>query len=129
MRRIEPRPNLGNSPPAAFGRRHVRCPHQVVPGRPLTAVCTTDSESEDAPGKDTNNPSCKRGVCIGSVKTGKVDCYIPPPPVSDAKFPPPEGIAVDSHGTIYTAAVQAKNRLPICDELTASRQPERTIQA
>jgi hypothetical protein len=26
-------PNLGNSPPAAFGRRHVRCPHQVVPGR------------------------------------------------------------------------------------------------
>jgi len=68
----------------------------------------TDSESEDAPGKDTNNPGCKRGVRIGSVKTGKVDYYIPPPPVSDAKFPPPEGIAVDSHGTIYAAAVQAK---------------------
>ena len=69
----------------------------------------TDSESEEAPGKDTNNPGCKRGVRIGSVKTGKVDYYIPPPPVSDQKFPPPEGIAVDSHGTIYTAAVQAKS--------------------
>ena len=67
-----------------------------------------DSESEDAPGKDTNNPGCKRGVRFGSVKTGKVDGYIPPPPVSDPRLPPPEGIAVDSHGTIYTAAVQAK---------------------
>ena len=46
-----------------------------------------DSESEDAPGKDTNNPGCKRGVRVGSVKTGKVDYYIPPPPVSDPKLP------------------------------------------
>ena len=68
-----------------------------------------DSESEEAPGKDTNNPGCKRGVRVGSVKTGKVDYYIPPPPVSDPKFPPPEGVAADSHGTIYTAAVQAKS--------------------
>ena len=68
----------------------------------------TDSESEDAPAKDTNNPGCKRGMRIGSAKTGKVDYYIPPPPVSDPKFPPPEGIAADSHGTIYAAAVQAK---------------------
>jgi sugar lactone lactonase YvrE len=67
-----------------------------------------DSESEDAPGKDTNNPGCQRGVRIGSVKTGKVDYYIPPPPVSESKFPPPEGVAADSHGTIYAAAVQAK---------------------
>jgi hypothetical protein len=29
--------------------------------------------------------------------------------VSDPRFPPPEGVAVDSHGTIYTAAVQAKS--------------------
>jgi len=68
----------------------------------------SDSESEDAPGKDTNNPGCKRGVRMGSVKTGKVEAFIPPPPVSDPRLPPPEGIAVDSHGTIYTAAVQAK---------------------
>ncbi len=68
-----------------------------------------DSESEDAPGKDTNNPGCKRGVRIGSVKTGKVDYYIPPPPVSDPRLPPPEGVAADSHGNIYLAAVQAKS--------------------
>ncbi len=69
----------------------------------------SDSESEDAPGKDTNNPGCKRGIRVGSAKTGKVDYYIPPPPVSDPKFPPPEGVAADSHGTIYAAAVQAKS--------------------
>jgi streptogramin lyase len=68
----------------------------------------SDSESEDAPGKDTHNPGCRRGVRIGSAKTGKVEYYIPPPPVPDPTFPPPEGIAVDSHGTIYLAAVQAK---------------------
>src|SRR5207245_2630178 len=68
----------------------------------------SDSESEDAPGKDTHNPGCKRGIRGGSVKDGKVQFYIPPPPVSDPKFPPPEGVAVDSHGGIYAAAVQAK---------------------
>ena len=68
----------------------------------------TDSESEDAPGNDHNNPGCKRGMRVGSARTGKVDYYIPPPPVSDPKIPPPEGIAADSHGTIYAAAVQAR---------------------
>ena len=68
----------------------------------------SDSESEDAPGKDTNNPGCKRGIRGGSAKDGKVQFYIPPPPVSDPKLPPPEGVAVDSQGTIYAAAVQAK---------------------
>jgi len=68
----------------------------------------SDSESEDAPGKDTNNPGCKRGIRIGSAKTGKVDYYIPPPPVSNPQIPPPEGVAADSHGTIYAAAVQGK---------------------
>ena len=69
---------------------------------------SADSESEDAPGKDTNNPGCKRGVRVGSAKTGKVDYFIPPPPVSDPTLPPPEGVAADSHGTIYVAAVQAR---------------------
>ena len=69
----------------------------------------SDSESEDTPGKDTYNPGCKRGIRIGSAKTGKVEYYIPPPPVSDPKFPPPEGVAADSHGTVYAAAVQAKS--------------------
>lgn len=68
----------------------------------------SDSESEDAPGKDTNNPGCLRGIRIGSAKTGQVEYYIPPPPVANPKFAPPEGIAVDSRGTIYAAAVPAK---------------------
>ena len=69
----------------------------------------SDSESEDAPGKDTNNPGCKRGIRGGSIKDGKVQFLIPPPPVPDPKLPPPEGVAVDSHGNIYAAAVQAKD--------------------
>jgi hypothetical protein len=69
----------------------------------------SDSESEDAPGQDTNNPGCNRGIRIGSAKTGKVDAFIPPPPVADPKkLPPPEGVTTDSHGTIYAAAVQAR---------------------
>lgn len=67
-----------------------------------------DSQSEDAPGQDTNNPGCKRGIRIGSAKTGKVEYLIPPPPVTSAAIPPPEGVAVDSHGTIYAAGMEAK---------------------
>jgi streptogramin lyase len=47
----------------------------------------SDSESEDKPGADTHNPGCKRGIRGGSIKDGKVQFYIPPPPVSDPKFP------------------------------------------
>ena len=65
-----------------------------------------DSESEDAPGTDRHNPGCKRGIRGGSIRDGKVQFYIPPPPVRDAKFPPPEGVAADSRGNIYAGAVQ-----------------------
>jgi uncharacterized protein YjiK len=34
-----------------------------------------------------------------------VEGYIPPPTPKNPKNPPPEGVAVDSHGTIYAAAV------------------------
>ena len=68
----------------------------------------SDSESEDAPERDTHNPGCKRGIRVGSATTGRVSNFIPPPPVSAPTFPPPEGVAADSHGTIYAAAVQAK---------------------
>jgi sugar lactone lactonase YvrE len=66
----------------------------------------SDSESEVAPGKDTHNPGCQRGIRGGGIKDGKVQFYIPPPPVRDAKFPPPEGVAADSRGNIYAGAVQ-----------------------
>jgi hypothetical protein len=35
-----------------------------------------------------------------------VQFYIPPPPVRDPKFPPPEGVAVDRGGNIFAAAVK-----------------------
>ncbi|HEX5280686.1 MAG TPA: peptidyl-alpha-hydroxyglycine alpha-amidating lyase family protein [Micropepsaceae bacterium] len=86
-----------------FGR-----PSGIFIGR-NDVLYVSDSESETAPGKDTNNPGCKRGIRVGSARTGKVDYYIPPPPVSDPKFPPPEGVAADSRGNIYAAAVPAKS--------------------
>ena len=65
-----------------------------------------DSQSSDNQGAANYNPGCKRGIRGGSIKDGKVQFYIPPPPVRDAKFPPPEGVAADSRGNIYAGAVQ-----------------------
>ena len=80
----------------------------------------TDSESEDAPGKDTNNPGCNRGIRIGSVKTGKVDVLYPAatgvrPEIAAAgrgrrRFP--------RHDLRGSGAGQI--RLQICEELNAS---------
>ena len=67
---------------------------------------TVDSQSSADPKSQNYNGDCKMGIRIGSTKVGKVTAYIPPPPVSDPKLQPPEGIAVDSHGTIYAAAQQ-----------------------
>jgi sugar lactone lactonase YvrE len=67
---------------------------------------TVDSQSSNDPKSPNYNGGCKMGIRVGSVKDGKVTAYIPPPPVSDPKLQPPEGIAVDSHGTIYAAAQQ-----------------------
>jgi sugar lactone lactonase YvrE len=63
-----------------------------------------DSQSEEK-----NNPGCKMGIRVGSTKDGKVQYYIPPPAGVNEKTPPPEGIAVDSKGNIYAAAVQMKD--------------------
>jgi DNA-binding beta-propeller fold protein YncE len=63
----------------------------------------------DSQSDEKTNPGCKMGIRVGSVKDGKVTAYIPPPPGVTDKMPPPEGVAVDSHGTIYAAAVQMKD--------------------
>jgi sugar lactone lactonase YvrE len=63
----------------------------------------------DSQSNEKNNPGCKMGIRIGSVKDGTVTAYIPPPPGVDDKTPPSEGITVDSHGNIYAAAVQMKD--------------------
>jgi sugar lactone lactonase YvrE len=67
-------------------------------------IYVADSQSDDK-----TNPGCKMGIRVGSVKDGKVQYYIPPPAGVNEKTPPPEGIAVDSHGNIYAAAVQMKD--------------------
>ncbi len=64
-------------------------------------IYVADSQSDEK-----TNPGCKMGIRIGSVKDGKVMYYIAPPAGTNDKTPPPEGIAVDSHGNIYAAAVQ-----------------------
>jgi sugar lactone lactonase YvrE len=68
-----------------------------------------DSQSSDDPKSPNYNASCKQGIRVGSVKDGKVTAFIPP--VTNSKLPPPEGIAVDSHGTIYAAAQQQNDVL------------------
>jgi hypothetical protein len=62
---------------------------------------TIDSQSSDDPKSPNYNAGCKKGIRVGSVKDGKVTAYIPPSPGAQE---PPEGIAADSHGTIYAAA-------------------------
>jgi sugar lactone lactonase YvrE len=65
------------------------------------------------------NPNCDHGIRIGSAKTGKVEYLIPHPKLApevakSLRLPLPddlsdiEGVAVDSHGTIYAQAVTAK---------------------
>src|SRR6266446_2304137 len=72
-------------------------------------IYVADSQSAADPKEANYNGGCKMGIRVGSVKDGKVLYYIPPPPAADPKTPPPEGIAVDSKGNIYAAAVQGKD--------------------
>ncbi len=69
-------------------------------------IYVADSQSDADPSKPNYNGGCKMGIRVGSVKDGKVMYYIPPPAGTSDKVPPPEGITVDSKGTIYAAAVQ-----------------------
>ncbi len=80
----------------------------------------SDDQSED---KTTSiewappNPGCKRGFRAGSTKTGKVEYYVPSPQLEQSLAQrlrlydgsaDAEGIAADSHGTIYAATVRVK---------------------
>ena len=72
-------------------------------------IYVADSQSAADPKEANYNGGCKMGIRVGSVKDGKVLYYIPPPPAANPDTPPPEGIAVDSKGNIYAAAVQGKD--------------------
>ena len=69
-----------------------------------------DSESTDDPNQPGQNPGygynpgVKRGIRIGSVKSGKVKAFIPDPDPKGASSAA-EGVAVDHDGNIYGAEV------------------------
>ena len=68
-----------------------------------------DSESRDAEGYG-HNPGVKRGIRVGSARTGKVQSFIPDTFETPEKSATSgaEGIWADDHGVIYGAQVQQK---------------------
>src|SRR5207302_1644296 len=72
-------------------------------------IYVTDSESH-APEGYGHHPGWKRGIRIGSARTGQVDAFIPDQePKPDATFTSGgEGIWVDRQGAIYAAEVNEK---------------------
>jgi len=72
-------------------------------------IYVSDSESKDANGYG-HHPGWKRGIRVGSAKTGEVTAFIPDPePDPDHSFTSgAEGIAADAMGNIYGAEVGNK---------------------
>lgn len=68
----------------------------------------TDSESTDKDGYG-HNPGFKRGIRIGSAKTGKVTAFIPDPSDGTAITSAAEGVAAAPDGTVYGAEVGPKD--------------------
>jgi hypothetical protein len=67
----------------------------------------TDSESTDAEGYG-NNPGVKRGIRIGSAKTGQLAYFIPSADQTGGTSGT-EGVAADRDGGLYGAEVKEKN--------------------
>jgi NHL repeat len=64
-----------------------------------------DSESESV---SRNHDGWKRGIRIGSIKTGKIVAFIPDPVDKAPSTSAAEGVAVDAAGNIYGAEVGPK---------------------
>jgi len=66
----------------------------------------------DSESNTPRNPGWKRGIYVGSAKTGKVTAFIPnpePDPDPDhTNASASEGVAADEFGNVYGAEVQAK---------------------
>ena len=71
-------------------------------------IYVTDSESTDKEGYG-HNPGWKRGIRIGSAKTGEVTAFIPDPSPGTAITSAAEGVAADDAGTVYGAEVGPKD--------------------
>ena len=71
-------------------------------------IYVTDSESTDKDGYG-HNPGFKRGIRIGSAKTGEVTAFIPDPSDGTAVTSAAEGVAAAPDGTVYGAEVGPKD--------------------
>ena len=67
-------------------------------------IYVTDSESTDKDGYG-HNPGWKRGIRIGSAKTGEVTAFIPDPSPGTAITRAAEGVTADAQGNVYGAEV------------------------
>ncbi len=65
----------------------------------------TDSESGSV---NPPHGAWKRGIRIGSAKTGALDFFIPDPNDAATNTSAAEGVAVDSRGIVYGAEVGPK---------------------
>jgi sugar lactone lactonase YvrE len=69
-------------------------------------IYVADSESASV---TDNHPGWKRGIRVGSIKTGQVFAFIPDPVENAKDTSAAEGVAVDSKGNIYGAEVGPKD--------------------
>jgi DNA-binding beta-propeller fold protein YncE len=65
-------------------------------------IYVADSESESV---SRNHPGWKRGIRVGSAKTGEVIAFIPDPVENATGTSAAEGVAADARGNIYGAEV------------------------
>jgi sugar lactone lactonase YvrE len=77
-------------------------------GRPSGLFISKDDTlySVDSQSDDKTNPGVKRGIRIGSAKTGKVTAFIPDTS-PDPAIALAEGVSADSHGNVYAAGVSS----------------------
>jgi sugar lactone lactonase YvrE len=67
-------------------------------------VADSESQSRDERAYGYN-PGVKRGIRIGSARTGVVTAFIPDPSDGSGATSAAEGVAVDTHGVVYGAEV------------------------
>jgi hypothetical protein len=65
-------------------------------------IYVADSESGSV---EPSRPDWKRGIRIGSARTGEVTAFIPDPATNPPSTSAAEGVAVDAQGNIYGAEV------------------------
>jgi len=71
-------------------------------------IYVTDSESTDRAGYG-NHPGWKRGIRIGSAKSGTVTAFIPDPTPGTGATSTSEGVTADAQGNVYGAEVGARD--------------------